>query len=167
MTINEQTLGGFPPEPTGPTKQDPYCPVQAVPPKPVPGDPYVRGDYLFYDPADRVVVMAGTMLPYEAWLNAKTRDCCYLEGVAVAGIHLVDDTCTIQERPVMPITVSGMTLSGVPVGAEVTVGNASFDATESTVELEFSLPGVYQIDINLLPYLPWRYALEVQDTDTV
>ena len=66
----------------------------------------------------------------------------------------------VLDRPVNPATASGMTLLNVPVPATLLIGREIYDVTESTVELEFNLPGTYTVKVIAWPYLDKEFTIE-------
>ena len=66
------------------------------------------------------------------------------------------------ERPASPVTLSDLTLQGVPAGSTLTIASASlstgnresYDA-EGDVELEFPLSGTYRLRVECWPYKDW------------
>lgn len=67
---------------------------------------------------------------------------------------------TLVPRPVLPITVVGHTLTGVPPGAELIIEDSLYSADGQAIELEFSLPGSYPVRITHWPYLDWETVIE-------
>lgn len=66
----------------------------------------------------------------------------------------------VLDRPENTATQSGMTLLNVPVPSEIQIGNQSYQATDSTVELEFNLPGSYVVKVISWPHLPKEFTVE-------
>ena len=64
------------------------------------------------------------------------------------------------ERPSSPVTLSDLTLLGVPTGSTLTINGESYEA-EGDVELEFPLPGVYSLRVECFPYRDWEGELTV------
>jgi hypothetical protein len=68
------------------------------------------------------------------------------------------------ERPASPVTLSGLTLQGVPAGSTLTIASASlstsngerYENVEGDVELEFPLPGSYSLRVECWPYKDWE-----------
>jgi hypothetical protein len=60
----------------------------------------------------------------------------------------------VTERPASPVTISGFTLHDVPAGSTVWCDDQGYPA-EGDVELEFPLPGTYQVRVECFPYLDW------------
>jgi hypothetical protein len=59
------------------------------------------------------------------------------------------------ERPTSPVTLSDLTLQGVPAGSTLTINGESYSA-EGNVELEFPLPGTYRLRVECWPYKDWE-----------
>lgn len=59
------------------------------------------------------------------------------------------------ERPASPVTLSDLTLLGVPDGSTLWINGESYDA-EGDVELEFPLPGTYRLRVECWPYKDWE-----------
>lgn len=59
------------------------------------------------------------------------------------------------ERPTSPVTLSDLTLQGVPAGSTLTINGESYSA-EGAVELEFPLPGTYSLRVECWPYKDWE-----------
>lgn len=64
------------------------------------------------------------------------------------------------ERPASPVTLSDLTLQGVPAGSTLTINGESYDA-EGDVELEFPLSGTYQLRVECWPYKDWEGEVTV------
>jgi hypothetical protein len=60
------------------------------------------------------------------------------------------------ERPAAPVTLSGLTLQGVPAGSTLTINGERYDNVEGDVELEFPLPGTYSLRVECWPYKDWE-----------
>lgn len=72
-------------------------------------------------------------------------------------------TRTVVDKPVQQITVDGLVLKGVQVGATVTIEGINYPVTESgDVELEFSHFGTYEVKVTNWPYREWSAKLENQ-----
>ena len=66
----------------------------------------------------------------------------------------------VLDRPLNPATLSGLTLSNVPVPATLQIGNQFYECDEPTVELEFNLPGTYVVKLFSWPYLDKEFTVE-------
>jgi len=66
----------------------------------------------------------------------------------------------LQRRPVQDITLSGNILRGVPAGATLRVEGESHLADGTDVELQFSHPGTYKIQVIQWPYIDWEVVYE-------
>ena len=72
--------------------------------------------------------------------------------------YVVDDEAV--PRPENPATLTGYTLTGVPVPATVSINDASYETDESVIELEFTQPGTYVVKIVAWPYLDKEFTIE-------
>ena len=82
------------------------------------------------------------------------------EGVAhVMGSYSADDYYVVDgeavKRPASPVTLSDLTLLGVPTGSTLAINGESYDA-EGDVELEFPLQGTYRLRVECWPYKDWE-----------
>lgn len=50
-------------------------------------------------------------------------------------------------------------VTGIPIGATVTLGSLSQTATLSTASLAFDIAGDYQLKVELFPYLPFEVKI--------
>lgn len=83
----------------------------------------------------------------------------YLEGQAYQTTHYVDGG-ELTERPTSPVSLSGLTLQGVPAGSTLTINGERYEA-EGDVELEFPLPGTYRLRVECWPYKDWEGEVTV------
>jgi len=83
----------------------------------------------------------------------------YLPGTIDDDLHYVNQG-QITRRPVLPVTTTRHTLYGVPEGTVIEIDDQQYTADGQAVELEFSLPGTYQVRLNKWPYLEWGITLE-------
>lgn len=60
---------------------------------------------------------------------------------------------TVTARPDMPATIDGLTISGIPAGAVLTIEGVDYTVDDGEAELSFTLPGTYQVKLSLWPYL--------------
>jgi len=58
------------------------------------------------------------------------------------------------ERPASPVTRTDLTLHDVPNGATLWINGVSYPA-EGEVELEFPLPGTFNLRVECFPFLDW------------
>lgn len=83
----------------------------------------------------------------------------YLEGRANDATQYVLNG-QLTERPVMPVTVTGQTLTGAPEGATISInGKAAGVADGTDIELTFDLPGDYRVKAELFPYLDYEVTI--------
>ena len=77
--------------------------------------------------------------------------------------HWVDmtdpDNPTLMEKTVAPITVNGKIASNIPIPATVVVEKVAYPWSDSTLELEFEIPGTYDVVIKTLRHLPFVFSV--------
>lgn len=95
--------------------------------------------------------MRGYMSQFEAELNAKRTGFSYLFARASEFEQFVS-AGEIVPRPKMALQLVGLILKGVPANAVLTIEGAEYTADGSDLELGFSLPGEYEVVIDLWPY---------------
>lgn len=83
----------------------------------------------------------------------------FVEGLYEPGLFYVLGG-EAMARPENPATLSGSTLSNVPVPSTIHINNESYPCEESTVELEFAHPGEYRIRVESWPYLDKEFEIE-------
>jgi len=98
----------------------------------------------------RIVGLAGVR-PDEIELMMRNHDCDYVEGNGSPSEHYVKDGVIVPLEPATT-TLQGHVLSGVPIGATIHIDDAEYIAEDSTVELNFNLPGTYQIRVDGWPH---------------
>lgn len=111
---------------------------------------HTAGKVVLYNERGEICVR-GYMTRHEADLNAKRAGLSYL---FEDGSELEHFVCggKVVDRPRMPLKLSGLTLVGVPAGAVVEIEGVEYPADGTTIELGFSLPGEYDVRIDLWPY---------------
>jgi len=86
----------------------------------------------------------------------------YLAGEGHWDTHYVDlATLTIQPRNANPTTISGTTLSNVPVPSTIIVDNVRYEADEATVELSFTHAGTYEVTVDSVTALAVKFTVTV------
>lgn len=60
------------------------------------------------------------------------------------------------ERPASPVSLSDLTLFGVPSGSALMINGERYENVEGDVELEFPLPGTYRLRVECWPYKDWE-----------
>ncbi|NSX14947.1 hypothetical protein HTY52_12765 [Cupriavidus taiwanensis] len=65
----------------------------------------------------------------------------------------------VTPRPAMPVTLTGQTLSNVPVPAVVVIDGTRYDCTEDHVELDLPYQKTYAITVEAFPYLDAKFTL--------
>ncbi|WP_296267723.1 hypothetical protein [Pseudomonas sp. UBA6562] len=108
------------------------------------------GEVVLYD-ARGEIRMRGYMSQFEAELNAKRTGFSYLFARASESEQYVN-AGKIVSRPKMALQLVGLTLKGVPADAVLIIEGIEYISDGSDIELGFSLPGEYEVVIDLWPY---------------
>lgn len=66
----------------------------------------------------------------------------------------------LQNRPANPVTLSGTTLSNVPIPATVIINGTPYPTNEATVELGLTM-GNYTVRVEAFPYLDKQFTVTV------
>lgn len=66
----------------------------------------------------------------------------------------------VVPRPENPTTISGLTLSNVPVPAQVVIDTTVYETNVSTVELAFDYPGTHTVKVIAWPHLDKEFQVE-------
>lgn len=74
--------------------------------------------------------------------------------------HYVKDN-ELTVRPESPVVLTGTTLTNVPIGADIYINMDVYQATDSTVELEFAYPGTYKVTVSYFPQREWQQEITV------
>lgn len=80
--------------------------------------------------------------------------------MGVASRHYVDKGRLVL-RPDLNVSVEGAVLTGVPLGAVITIESIDYVVQDSPVELEFGTPGDYHITIACWPFLDFETVIKV------
>lgn len=64
-------------------------------------------------------------------------------------------------RPLMSITVTGSTLTGLPIPATVIIGADRYEVDDGEVELDFPLPGTYRVRVEAWPHQDWETEIVI------
>jgi hypothetical protein len=74
----------------------------------------------------------------------------------------------VIEREEFPVTVSGATLSGIPVGTVVDINHMSIPklwssetVMDGVIDLEGSDPGTYKVTLTLFPYIGQTFEIVI------
>ena len=112
----------------------------------------------FYDQSGRIIsTVSGNAESIE--MTIESTDYPWIEGDWFGKpVYVVSGLVT--DRPENPATLSGLTLLNVPVPSTIQIRNQYYEATESTVELEFNLPGTYTVKVIAWPYLDKEFTIE-------
>jgi len=113
----------------------------------------------FYDPATGVVLSSGKTVAPEL---VCPRGASMLHGVEASPEKDMVRNGAVCPRPEMRLRVAGNILYGVPRGGVLTIEGQRYEADGSAIELEFGLPGVYQIAVSAPPYLDGGITYEVE-----
>lgn len=68
--------------------------------------------------------------------------------------HVVDGQ--LQPRPTQSTQLTGLTLTDFPAGALLHVDDQPYPLTDTTVDLDFPLPGTYRLRVECWPYKDWE-----------
>jgi hypothetical protein len=60
---------------------------------------------------------------------------------------------TVMTRPANPATLSGTTLSNLPVPCVIRINASEYPCTDSTATLNLTLAGTYAVTVTAFPYL--------------
>lgn len=72
------------------------------------------------------------------------------ERVDDSKFYIVNDT--VVPRPTFSESVSGTTISGLPIPTTVIAEGTPYTITDGSAELSFSLPGTYKVRLSSFPY---------------
>ncbi len=108
-----------------------------------------RGEFTAVLTGDTPVLELTKELSTSLWIDGKWfgKPFYALNGVAVP-------------RPENPASLSGFTLTSVPVPAKVHINQDVYETNESTVELSFGQPGTYKVKVESWPYLDKEFSVE-------
>ena len=62
----------------------------------------------------------------------------------------------VVKRPILPVRISKHLLLNVPADAQIRIEEAVYSADGSPIELDFTLPGTYRIQVSAWPYKDWE-----------
>jgi hypothetical protein len=87
-------------------------------------------------------------------------------------IDLSGPTPEPRARPAMPVTQDKasigvnepMTLAELPVPCRVTIGPATYDVPDGTLEWSSPMPATYKIKVEAFPYLDWEGEVKVVES---
>lgn len=98
-------------------------------------------------------------VPDEEVMLYETDDTILVAGDFPGGTHYVLSG-EVTERPASPVSRTDLTLLDVPVGSTLWINGVSYPA-EGTVDLEFPLPGTFQLRVECFPFLDWNDEVTV------
>jgi hypothetical protein len=102
-----------------------------------------------HDPAGRLLV---AKLASEASSATTQPYGLYVDGMHDGSVSYVV-AGAVEPRPGNPTTLSGTTLSNIPLPSQIVIDGVVYDATGSTMELVFPLPGTYEVIVVSFPPL--------------
>lgn len=105
--------------------------------------------------ADGKLGWVHTFPDQEMFEHNKREGIGYADGAWDADTHYILNKQP-TERPASPVTLSDLTLLGVPTGSTLWVNGERYEGVEGNVELEFPLPGVYSLRVECFPYKDWE-----------
>jgi hypothetical protein len=76
------------------------------------------------------------------------------------------ETREVRPKQDNPAWLDGMTLRDVPVLATVMIGRTAYPCNEAVVELEFSLPGPYAIEVRSARHLAKTFEVKTFEVTT-
>ncbi|AKP92249.1 hypothetical protein [Achromobacter ruhlandii] len=112
----------------------------------------------FYDAEGRIVgVMTGPLDCVVA--TGRHNQQFWVEGAGDPDVQCVMDG-KLTPRPQSPATLSGLTLTELPVPCFIRIGDSGYPCTERVAELEFAQPGSYLVIVEAWPYLNKEFTVE-------
>ena len=73
--------------------------------------------------------------------------------------HVVDGQ--LQPRPTQSTQLTGLTLTALPANATLHIDDQAYPLDDTTVALDFPLPGTYRLRVTCWPYLDWTGEVTV------
>jgi hypothetical protein len=116
----------------------------------------------FYDSTGKITGMASAQPAVMGMLKEHSVDIpnaqLFVEGEWFGkDVYIVGGVVT--DRPQCTATLSGNTLSGLPVPCEIKVNGSAYACGESSATLEFNQPGTYAIKVIAWPYLDGEFSI--------
>lgn len=69
----------------------------------------------------------------------------------IGELFYVVDGALVPRPDLVGVTLNGLHLSGMPVGGTLRIGASVYQLTDSDVDLQFPLPGTYELRIEKFP----------------
>ena len=66
----------------------------------------------------------------------------------------------LDKLKVIPNGVDAIQVTDIPLGAKITLGNLTQEATETTATLSFDIAGTYKFKVILFPYLDYEVEID-------
>ena len=118
----------------------------------------------YYDPMSGEIECAcvtGNLLHMDELRPDKHR----VEGYFRPSTHYIDladpENPVPTGRPTQSTQLVGLTLTALPANATLHIDGQSYPLTDTTVELDFPLPGTYRLRVTCWPYLDWTGEVTV------
>lgn len=109
-------------------------------------------EYTFYDPEDGRITET---LKTSVEMTEETA----LGRSYITGIHNAWDRYVVGgaavPKPQMPCQLSGKTLSGIPAGSTLWMGQTSYEVNDGVAELSCDQPAKLQVTVIRFPYMPF------------
>lgn len=119
---------------------------------------HTAGLVCFYNGRGEIIIN-GYMTEAEANINASHYDLAYCMADADYRKHYVEDG-RILDRPKMVLEVSGSTIRGIPINAEILIEDTCYVADGTDIHLTFSGTQQYLVSIKMWPYQDEELNLE-------
>lgn len=84
----------------------------------------------------------------------------WLPGHQGDGYHYVANDA-VTPRPAQATTLTGNTLTGLPIPATLWIDRASYAVEEAMVTLDLPVAGTYRLRVEAWPYLDWIESITV------
>lgn len=108
-----------------------------------------------YDLDSGKIAMNEMFSSEEAFILNQREGIGYADGAWDAGTHYILNSQP-TERPASPVTLSDLTLQGVPAESTLMINGERYEGVEGDVELEFPLSGTYRLRVECFPYKDWE-----------
>ena len=84
----------------------------------------------------------------------------FVEGEYYDDAYYVSDAQP-TERPTQSTQLTGLTLTALPANATLHIDDQAYPLDDTTVDLDFPLPGTYRLRVECWPYLDWTGEVTV------
>lgn len=86
----------------------------------------------FYDPVGGRII--GTLICSETYFDVNVEDKTWIEGTYDLETHYIADGIATL-RPAMPLSVSGTTITGIPAGSVLALGEQTFEVDDGEADI--------------------------------